>query len=213
MAWVTIEPDLAADVRFETAGPEALALHIAALCHCTLSLSNGFLTRARARILLVGLTDPDATIDALIAEKFWESEDACRCNFRPEDDVTIPAGQLHIANYLRTQWSRKRVDDRRVAANTRLQNWREKKAEEKRNAVSSSVASDVANSVGNACLTQPNPTQLNQAVEVGVGVGGSTSAAQPGSAGATPADRSASHEVTITEVGNKTYVGVGPVSA
>lgn len=192
MGWVKLSDDFAQDVRWDTLGNDAMAMHVSALCQCALSLSNGFFTRARARILLPGLADADALIEALIAAKFWEAEGLCTC-LTDEDldinEVEPVFDQLHITNYLRDQWSKKQVEDRRAAASKRLKEWRATKAAEKAeaagNGVSNGVASDVAkgdpsktgtsangngvtNGVRNALpsLTQVKSSQLDLAVAV-----------------------------------------------
>lgn len=97
MTWVKISDTFAEDPRLESAGPEALVLHVAGLCYCARQLTDGRVP-ARAARRLWSLDDVDAALEALVREGMWE---------RLED------GSYRIVEYLSDQPSAEDVLEQR----------------------------------------------------------------------------------------------------
>ncbi len=112
MTWVKISDTFAEDPRLESAGPEALVLHVAGLCYCARQLTDGRVP-ARAARRLWSLDDVDAALEALVREGMWE---------RLED------GSYRIVEYLSDQPSAEDVLEQRAQKAKRQAAWRAKRA-------------------------------------------------------------------------------------
>jgi hypothetical protein len=74
MVWVRIDEDFAQHPKLVSAGPNAMALQVAALCYANRNLTDGFLPRAAVHGLIPSDVDSDAaeTTKRLIAHGIWE---------------------------------------------------------------------------------------------------------------------------------------------
>ncbi len=111
MTWVKIADTFADDPRLESAGPEALVLHVAGLCYCSRQLTDGRVP-ARAARRLWSLENVDAALEALVREGLWE---------RLED------GSYRIVEYLNDQPSAEQVLEQRAQKAKRQAAWRAKR--------------------------------------------------------------------------------------
>jgi hypothetical protein len=109
MVWIRLDDSFVEDPRIETAGPLALALHVAALSYCNRNLTDGAITKARAARLLA-LDEPAEVIRALIDAGLW-----------------LDAGEsVTIADFHDWQPSREDVEKRRADTAARTQRWRDR---------------------------------------------------------------------------------------
>ncbi len=112
MSWVKISDTFADDPRLESAGPEALVLHVAGLCYCSRQLTDGRVP-ARAARRLWSVENVDAALEALVREGLWE----------PLED-----GSYRIVEYLSDQPSAEQVLEQRAQKAKRQAAWRAKRA-------------------------------------------------------------------------------------
>lgn len=157
MTWVKLPDELPEDPRWETAGTDAFALHIAAMAFCMRQLTDGVIPVARARRLW-NLDDPSTTIAVLVDHGFWKSTEA----------------GYEIVDFLKTQRSAEDIRAERVKAAERQRRWYEKTRESKKEP--NGVSNPSSNGSTDGPPAQPSPARNK--VEGGVGF--------EGSAGATP---------------------------
>ena len=129
MTWLRLSDTFPEDPRWEVAGAEAMALHIAAMAYCSRNLTDGVIPRTRA-VRLLALDDPHAVITALVKHGFWAEQ----------GDTYL------LVNYLTDQWTRERIETRRAMKKARQDKWLNR-ARQKRDAsqdASSDASRDVA---------------------------------------------------------------------
>lgn len=103
MTYIKIEQSHTDDSRWLEAGPDAFALHVAALVYCDRQLLDGRITRAMAlRVSLAVPPDRAAdAVDALVAHGFW-LEVATGYLIKDYEDHAFPADQIKRT---RERWS------------------------------------------------------------------------------------------------------------
>lgn len=77
MAWVKLTDDFPKNIKVISAGLEARALYITALCHCNENLTDGFVdSRFLVSLgILTGLSDAQASANRLVEVGLWEQCD------------------------------------------------------------------------------------------------------------------------------------------
>jgi len=77
MPWVKISDDFPKNVKVISAGLEARALYVTALCHCNEKLTDGFVDPLflPALAMITGITDLEGCIDKLLEVGLWEAID------------------------------------------------------------------------------------------------------------------------------------------
>lgn len=116
MTWVKLSDTFAEDPRLDEAGPLALALHVAALCYCSRQLTDGRISHATVRRLLV-LDDPESLAGRLVNVGLWKPTET----------------GYELVDYLVDQPSADRVRDTQQKARERQQRWRDAKRGASRN--------------------------------------------------------------------------------
>ena len=116
MTWLRLSDTFPEDPRWEVAGAEAMALHVAAMAYCSRNLTDGVIPRTRA-LRLLAMDDPQAVITALVKTGFWVED----------------ADTYQLVDYLTDQWTRERIETRRAMKKARQDKWLDR-AREKRDA-------------------------------------------------------------------------------
>jgi hypothetical protein len=144
MSWVKLPDEFADDPRWETAGTEAFALHVAAMCYCMRQLTDGILPAPRARRLWP-VEDPDVVVAALVDHGFWKPTES----------------GYELIGFLDTQRSAENIRAERSKVAERQRRWYEKTREAKKvpNGVRNGVTNPSSNGSANGPPAQPSPAR------------------------------------------------------
>jgi hypothetical protein len=173
MAWVSISDDIYDNPKFAVVGPLGLALFVAITAHCNRNLSDGYIYRSQARLLLDfdGITiGPIENGDVAREVLGWmvshnllheHGHDCATCHSRPDGGKPNKVQYL-VHDYLTFQKSRKYIKETAKANRERVRRFTEKK-KQAANADANGAANALANGETNGVLmvalqTTPTPT-------------------------------------------------------
>ena len=168
MGWVRVSDDFYDNDKLSEVGPLGMALHLASMGFCNRNLTDGYIRKSKARLLLdfdgIGITTATAELCAfgvdgpeaaalviqwMVAAGLWHEKghNCDECHAR-EDGGEPDAREYLIHDYLKFQPSRAEIEAKAEATRKRVEAWRESRKG------SNTVGNGVGNSVTNSVRTQ-----------------------------------------------------------
>lgn len=139
MSWVKIDDGFTDHPKVEALSDRAFRLHVAGLCFCARTLSDGFIPEDRIRRLLAKVTK--GMVDELVTARVWAK--------RP--------GGMNVVGYLDYNPSKAKVEKERAEAEERRRKWRAK-----RDALRDASADESKNESRDTAPTHPDPARQGQ---------------------------------------------------